>query len=228
MSLALDDEMSRVEGRMLDAVILAVQGVLVPRLSFQRASIDAAATSLAAHGVPPAEFRRSAMERLATYGACGLVSRTLADMRWSVSPAAQRGAVLAARAVAPCHTFAPEVRHAIRALGARRALGFFDAGPRDVLERLLEALGLGDLQVTTLWAESLGREACAGRPLPFRWLSRRLCLAGSSCLHVATAGPAREAAQRAGWQVWPVVAPADGPLDLWPLVDWLDTQDGSE
>ena len=213
---------------MLDAVILAVQGVLVPRSSFQIASIDAAASCLAAHGVPAQAFRRAARERLDTHGPEGLVSRTLTDMGLTVPPAAQRCAVLAGRAEGPRHDFPPEVRQAVRALAARRVVGFFDNGPREVLDRLLRALGIEELQPTALWAESLGREARAGQPLPFRWLSRRLCIASSRCLHVAVAGPARGAALRAGWRVWPEIAPADGPLELWQLVDWLDTQDGSE
>lgn len=210
---------------MVDAVILAVQGVLVPRSSFQRAAVDAASLCLAEHGVPAPAFRRAALRRLATSGSGAFVSRTLADMHRQVPPALRRRAVLAARAGAPQHEFAAEVRHALRALRAHRVLGFFDGGRRETLDALLARLGCPPPPMLALWAESLGEQARPGRALPFRWLTRRLDIPASLCLFVATAGPERRAARRAGWHIWPPEpAPVDGPLDLWQLVDWLDAQ----
>src|SRR5262245_60290401 len=179
---------------MLDAVILGVQGVLVPSRSFEQAAIAAAAHRLAAEGVPPGLFHAAAERRLAASGPRALVSRTLRDLDRSLPPQRVRAAVLAAREAVPSFVLESEARQALLALAARCQLGFFDSGSPAVMDALLDRCGLGRLVTTRLWAESLGWCARPGRCLPFRWLARRLALSPASCVHVAQPGPQREAA----------------------------------
>ena len=210
---------------MLDAVILGVQGVLVPSLSFQQAAIGAAAQRLAAEGVPPALFHAAAERRLAVTGPRALVSRTLSDLDCTLPPHRVRAAVLAARQAVPCFALETEVRQALLALGGRTVLGFCDSGSPAVMDALLDRLGLSRLAGTRLWTDSLGWSARPGRCLPFRWLARRLALPPAACLHVAMAPPQRDAARRAGWQVWPEdPTPAAGTLDLARLLDWVEAR----
>ena len=209
---------------MLDAVILGVQGVLVPSRSFQQAAIAAAAQRLAVEGVPAALFHAAAEHRLAAHGPCALVSRTLRDLDCSLPPQRVRAAVLAAREAVPSFVLEPEARQALLALAARCHLGFLDGGSPAVMDALLDRCGLNRLTITRLWAESLGWCARPGRCLPFRWLARRLALLPSACVHVAPLGPQREAARRAGWQVWPHDPAPTGTLDFSRLLDWVDAR----
>ncbi len=210
---------------MLDAVILGVQGVLVPNRSFQQAAIAAAAQRLAAEGVPPALFLAAAERRLAATGPRALVSRTLRDLDCTLPPQRVRAAVLAARHAIPAFVLDPEARQALLALAARCQLGFLDSGSPAVMDALLDRCNLGRLVTTRLWAESLGWCARPGRCLAFRWLARRLALPPSACVHVAQPGPQREAARRAGWQVWPHDPTPTGTLDFSRLLDWVDARE---
>lgn len=212
---------------MLDAVILGVAGVLVPSAAFGQAALEQAANRLARHGVSPARFLDAVRSRQAVHGSKALIARTLSDMHLDISPALVRQVIVAAREAVPKPSVDVWTLDALRDLSARRTVGFFDRGSPLALDACLARWGLSGFKRSSLWAEELGAAASPPRPFAFRWLSRRLEVPPNHCLHVAGTRDSREAARRAGWQVWPQRPPSEtAMLDLWQLVDWIDCAEG--
>ncbi len=213
---------------MLDAVILGVSGVLIPRAVFDQAALELAANRLARHGVSPSRFLEAGHSRQILHGPKALIARTLQDMKLHLSPALVRQAVLAARDAVPTASIDVWTLDALRDLSARRTVGFFDRGSPAALDACLARWGLSGFKPSSLWAEELGAAASPPRALPFRWLSRRLDVPAARCLHVAGARDSRQSAHRAGWSVWPSRPPSEtATLDLWQLVDWIDGTEGA-
>ncbi|MFQ5600965.1 MAG: hypothetical protein ACE5G2_10495 [Candidatus Krumholzibacteriia bacterium] len=188
---------------MLEAVVLGVAGVLVPRQRFWEAGIEAAARCLEASEIRRATFRPAALRRLRRCGPRSLISRSLRDLNLEIPAARVREAILAARAARPRVSPDAHQRSALRHLASGFRLACLDAGEPSSLDETLRALGLDDLPEYCLWVARLGGQAQAPSRLGFRWLEERLELRPAACLYVTGSADLTRGAARAGWRVWP-------------------------
>ena len=188
---------------MLEAVGLGVRGVLVPQLTFWMAGIQAASSVLESHGIQAEQFELAAGRRVRRDGPRGLISRCLRDLKAAPPTWAQRQAVLAARGAVPAVGDLGWLRTLLAAVATDHQLGFVDNGVPEVMDAVLDRLGLGALPARRVWTRSLGLDVALPRPFAFRWLAERWGLRPQACLYVAGTRAGWEAARQARWRVEP-------------------------
>lgn len=186
---------------MLEAVVLGVVGVLLPREALWRARIAAVATRLERHGIPRAAFERAARLELRQAGGRSPVSRALARLDHRLPAELERQLVLTWMATIPATAPRAADSRAFRCLGERYRVALLDDGDATGLEAWVESQGLADLVPERLWMDRLGRQARPPSRLAFHWLERRLGLRPQECLYLAGSSSLQRAARSAGWRV---------------------------
>lgn len=206
---------------MIEAVVLGVGGVLQPRTALWGAEVDAACRWLDARGLPAARLRAAAAS-LRGRGHRADIGSCVQTAALGLPGRAARDLLVAARRAVPDQD-APGIRADLVRLRLDHRLAFLDQGDGSRMDAWLARLGVGDLGERRLWTGDLGLQAHPPRPLPFRWLARRLDLPSDRCLYVPGTADLQLAARRAGWRVWEAAPPpADRAIDLAGLTDALD------
>jgi FMN phosphatase YigB (HAD superfamily) len=199
---------------MLEAVVVGVVGVLLPREALWRARIAAVATCLERHGIPRAAFERAALLEMRSGREHSPVSRALARLDRRLAAALERQLVLTWTRTMPATPPRAADSLALRCLGERHRVALLDDGDATGLETWIESQGLAGVIRERLWIDRLGQQARPPSRLAFHWLERRLGLRPQECLYLAAGPQLLRAAQSAGWRVERFDAGAGG-LPAW-------------
>jgi FMN phosphatase YigB (HAD superfamily) len=194
---------------LVQAVVMGIGGVLSPWAALADAEVDAAAAWLERRGFEADGFVAAARRR---HGEPAWLGRALADAGVRLDLGARRELVLRTRTAPPRAQTSPH-RGAIAALGRSVRVAALDSGLSVRMEAWVQALGLADVFRHRLWTEDLGLAARPPRPLAFRFIARQLDLRPVDCLYVAGHPTLAAAAQRAGFQVVALAAPAAPDFD---------------